>query len=96
MTMYADLMRSFFTDGTQAVTVPSLVDFLSYKKNQQKQKLHDKDDQRNLSDLMKSIRFVAHPSPKPKNTQGILEALHQEYDHQNTLTSRFLYHLRDV
>jgi hypothetical protein len=96
MTMYADLMRSFFTDGTHAVTVPSLVDFLSYKKNQQKKKLHAQDNEKTLSDLMKSIRFVAHKSPEPKNARAILEALHQEYDQQNTLTARFLHHLRDV
>jgi hypothetical protein len=45
---------------------------------------------------MKSIRFVAHKSPEPKNARAILEALHQEYDQQNTLTARFLHHLRDV
>jgi hypothetical protein len=45
---------------------------------------------------MKSIRFVAHPSPQPKNTQTLLDTLHQEYDQQNTLTARFLHHLRDV
>jgi hypothetical protein len=90
------MMRSFFTDGTHAVTVPCLVDFLSYKKNQQKKKLHAQDNEKTLSDLMKSIRFVAHPSPETKNAHAVLEALHQEYDQQNTLTARFLHHLRDV
>jgi hypothetical protein len=89
-------MKSFFTDGTPAVTVSSLVDFLSYKKNQKKRKLHYKDDQETLSKLMKSIRFVAPETPKPRNTAAILESLHREYDQQNTLTARFLHHLRDV
>lgn len=96
MTIYTDLMRSFFTDGAHAVTVPSLVDFLSYKKNQPKKKLHAQDNEKTLSDLMKGIRFVARPSPQPKNSQAILNTLHQEYDQQNTLTARFLHHLRDV
>ncbi len=93
---YSDIMKSFFTDGTPAVTVASLVDFLSYKKNQKKRKLHLEDDQKTLSHLMKSIRFVALETPKPRNTASILEALHREYDQQNTLTARFLHHLRDV
>lgn len=96
MTIYADFMRSFFTDGTQAVTVSSLVDFLSYKKNQQKKKLHAGDDQKNLSDLMKGIRFVSPQGHTPKHTQTLLNTLYQEYDQQNTLTARFLHHLRDV
>jgi len=89
-------MRAFFTDGTHAVTTASLVDFLSYQYRQKKKKLHAGDDQKTLSDLMRSIRFVSPQGHAPKHTQTILNTLYQEYDQQNTLTARFLHHLRDV